>query len=169
MMVDHPGALPSQALAGPPVEQIVHPPRPRRRSRRRGSRPWGTDPSGARWCSRWSPPLPWVVGAAEVDRGAQRLLEALRVRELLPPVERDGAHRLAGEGALGRRVDLAVGLPGSLAAGEVAAHAVDLGDEACAAGPPGDGVALPVADAAPGGGGLRALGDVVGDLDLAPC
>lgn len=83
VMVDLPVALPPQALAGPPVEQIVHPldlvvghgveacvlgePIPQ-------------EPVGV----LVGPPLPRVVGAAEVDWGAQRLLEALRIRELLP-------------------------------------------------------------------------------------
>lgn len=105
-MVDLPGALPSQALAGPPVEQIVHPLDlvvGHGVEARALGEPIPQEPVGV----LVGPPLPRVVGAAEVDWGAQCLLEALRIRELLPPVERDGAHRLAGEGALGRRVDLA--------------------------------------------------------------
>ena len=88
--------------------------------------------------------------------------------ELLAPVEGDGAQRLARQRLwhppphAGRR------LPPALAADEEAVLAVDEGQQARAAGPAGDRVALPVAGLGPAVGGRGALRYLVRDLVLAP-
>ena len=114
------------------------------------------------------PALPRVVRRAEVALRARRLGEQGVLGELLAPVEGDGLHGAAAHRRDHRLPHVPLPLGGRLPAGQVAARAVDHGDEARAAGAAGDGVALPVADARAGARLGGALGELVRHLDPPP-
>lgn len=167
LVVGLPRALPAQALAWPVVQVII-----RRRDVRVAD---GGQVRALREVLPEQPvgvlvgaPLPGVVRQAEVDGGADRLLQRRGRRELRAPVQRDRPHDLARERALRCLVDRGAAPGGGPAAHQVARLPVDLRDQAGAAGPADDRVALPVAHARAVGRLGRALAELVGGPDLAP-